>query len=289
MAIVSVYLVETFVQSHFFETIAISNPISLTTGQWIGNLTLSETWRWHLTRGVENCFLGPFWTLCYEEQFYLVVGLVLLFARRFFFGAFAAVSIAVLAGFFQTAVDTNGWFFDGRWLMFASGILVYYVLNHVRSANRVWYCIPLGIGVICALANPRQLLLQQVNEPNQSYLAAFCFALLLIVLHPWDDRLSRLRWLHPLRFCGERCYSLYLVHWPLATVVMWALSRWGFHHPLAILFLVVPCCVGAVVVVGEIFHVLIERRFWNPRYLVNAARQPTDGKPGAYQKEGTKP
>lgn len=264
-AIISVYFVEKFA-SGYFEYIAITNPSALTTGQWLGNLTLTETWRWHFVHGTENCFLRPFWTLCYEEQFYGVVGLVLLFARRFFFTAFAVISLLVFAALFQTFANIQGFFFDGMWLMFAAGILVYFTINYVPSGRRGWYCVPIGIGALSALTDPKQLLVRVANEPNQSYLAAFCFALLLVAIHPWDKKLAEARWLRPLRFCGERCYSLYLIHWPLVTIVAWYFGRLGIHHPLAILFLMLPCCVGTVLAIGAIFHVLVERRFWNPGY-----------------------
>ncbi|MES1255954.1 MAG: acyltransferase, partial [Acidobacteriota bacterium] len=49
--------------------------------QWLGNLTLTETWRHHVVGGPRGHFPGQAWTLCYEEQFYMVVGALLLFPR----------------------------------------------------------------------------------------------------------------------------------------------------------------------------------------------------------------
>ena len=54
----------------------IPKPSALTAGQWAGNATLTETWRSHLGGGVESEYLNPSWTLCYEEQFYVVCGLL---------------------------------------------------------------------------------------------------------------------------------------------------------------------------------------------------------------------
>src|ERR1043166_3392561 len=53
--------------------------------QWIGNLTLTETWRHHVFGDLRGHFPGQAWTLCYEEQFYFVTGMLLLCARRRFF------------------------------------------------------------------------------------------------------------------------------------------------------------------------------------------------------------
>ena len=59
----------------------ISRPDELTFSQWIGNLTLTESWRFHgapmLGDADRRYFLGQAWTLCYEEQFYVVVGILL--------------------------------------------------------------------------------------------------------------------------------------------------------------------------------------------------------------------
>jgi peptidoglycan/LPS O-acetylase OafA/YrhL len=95
--------------------------------QWVGNFTLTETWRHHLFGRGRAHFVGQSWTLCYEEQFYAVVGLILLVARRHIFAA--AVFDTALSTAAQIAAPRIGWsvrgfFFDGSWLMFASGILV---------------------------------------------------------------------------------------------------------------------------------------------------------------------
>ena len=90
--------------------------------------------------------------------------------------------------------------------------------------------------------------------------------MLLLVLHRWDAVLTRSRLLRPFSFCGEMCYSLYLVHWPVVTVASWAFSRLGLRNPFAILFLGVPFCLAVSVSLARLFHKLIERRFWNPSY-----------------------
>jgi peptidoglycan/LPS O-acetylase OafA/YrhL len=53
--------------------------------QWLGNLTLTESWRWHAIGDQRAHFPAQAWTLCYEEQFYAVVGLLLAISRRRFF------------------------------------------------------------------------------------------------------------------------------------------------------------------------------------------------------------
>ncbi|HEV2393274.1 MAG TPA: acyltransferase [Verrucomicrobiae bacterium] len=253
----------------FFQNAFVPNPRGFTKWQWFGNLTLTESWRWHITRGVENELLSPSWTLCYEEQFYALVGLALLLARRFFFGALALLTLAVFAGLFvlpPLGVGTLGLFLDGQWLMFAAGAVVYYALNYAPARAMGWFCVPLGFGVLCAVAGPEHLLIARTNEPNQSYLCAFLFALALLGLRRWDTQLARARLVRPLLFCGEMCYSLYLIHWPVVTVVSWGFNRLGLRNPFAIFFLGVSCCLAVALGLGRLFYRLIERRFWNPGY-----------------------
>jgi len=250
----------------FFSRIFIPNPRDFTKWQWMGNLSLTETWRWHLTRGMESELILPSWTLCYEEQFYALTGMALVFARRFFFGALALITAGVIAGLFLFPISTLGLFLDGQWLMFGAGILVYYTLNYLPARAAAWVCAPLGLGVLCTLTNPGHLLENGVNEPNQSYFCAFCFALILIGLRRWDANLARTRAIRPLTYCGEMCYSMYLIHWPTVTVVAWGFDRLGLRNPYVILPLGVLCCLIAVIVLARGFHRLVERRYWNPNY-----------------------
>jgi peptidoglycan/LPS O-acetylase OafA/YrhL len=268
LAGLGIWLVE-FPHPHFFERAYVPNPQSFTLWQWLGNLSLTESWRWHLTGGTENMLLSPSWTLCYEEQFYALTGLALIAGRRFFFGCLAFITALVLAGLFalpQLGVNTLGLFLDGKWLMFASGALVYYALNCAPTRAIAWFSVPLGFGVLCAVAGPERLLLPRVNEPNQSYLCAFGFAFLLLGLYRWDRALAKARLVRPLIFCGEMCYSLYLIHWPVVTIVSYAFNRLGLSNPAAILLFGVLCCLAAAIGLARLFHILVERRFWNPAY-----------------------
>jgi peptidoglycan/LPS O-acetylase OafA/YrhL len=265
---VAVVIVEFYVAPGFFATAFVPNPARFALPQWFGNLTLTESWRWNVTGGVESALLSPSWTLCYEEQFYALVGLCLIFCRRYFFQALACISVAVLIGMVllpSAGVPTWGLFLDGKWLMFAAGVLAYYALNYVPSAKVPLYCIPIGLGVLAAVANPGNLLKPLVNEPNQSYLAAFVLSLVIIALRKWDERLLQSRLARPLRFCGERCYSIYLVHWPTVTVVSWAFNQLGVRKPFLVFFIGLPICVGAAVGLGWLFHRWVERRFLSSR------------------------
>lgn len=260
---VSIYGVETFVAPGYFQRAAVPLPQRMTGWQWLGNLTLTETWLHSLVRGLEVRLWAPMWTLCYEEQFYFVVGILLVVGRRWFFFSLTLLTIIVCVGIFAFRFNTRGTFLDGSWLMFAAGVLVYYILNCASLASRKWFCLPLVLGALCAVADPKQMLRPGPNEPNQSYLAAFCFALVLVRLKAYDQHLAGSHWLRPLRCCGEMCYSLYLIHWPVVTIVGRALDSAGITNPTASLLITVPVSIGVAIVISRIFHQWVERKFWN--------------------------
>ena len=83
--------------------------------QWVGSVTLTETWRHHVIGGPRGHFPGQAWTLCYEEQFYALMGLLLL-APRWLFGGAAVISaftLAMIVGSRMSGLPIDGFFFDG--------------------------------------------------------------------------------------------------------------------------------------------------------------------------------
>ena len=235
----------------------IPSPAQLSIGQWLGNLSLIETWRRHLG-GTDRFFLGHAWTLCYEEQFYAVFGLLLwLCPTRIFVGTLA---VSVLTAFTYLLPDTlsvSGTFLDGRWLIFAIGIGVYYAINYAGKTARFAYVI--GLLVVAALV-------KYLSIPNLAteFFVGSTFGALLVVLHHWDTPIARLKILQPLQFCGIICYSLYLVHWPVAKLTSHLLYEGGVTSSWQTLLVSVPVGVAASLLVAVPFHQLVERRFLNP-------------------------
>ncbi len=246
----------------------IPHPAALSPPQWLGNVTLTESWRWHLFGGGQLKIVGPSWTLCYEEQFYAVCGLMLIVARRRFFSGLAVVTLLSLAGgrlvLSGRGSAIDGFFFDGRWLMFAEGVGVYYLVNYGRSRRA-------GLLLFAALMLLALWLHGNATvaaSPIARYRAwelegSTAFALALLALHPWDRRTFEARILRPIGLCGEMCYSLYLAHWPIAAVLTTLFYRAGVRGPLATLLLAAPVTIAASLVGGYIFHVTVERRFMN--------------------------
>jgi peptidoglycan/LPS O-acetylase OafA/YrhL len=239
----------------------IDRPWSLSEAQWLGNVTLTESWRYQLIApDVERMYvLGQAWTLCYEEQFYLVMGLVIFAMPRRLFLAAGLLTIAVLlAPLLASRLDLrlDGFFFDGYWLIFAAGILLYRQLNY---GGRLGLVLTWGLFGLGALYSLRRL--PRFSTLDEFILTGFVFAGVLLVLHAYDRRLESSRALAPIRFLGTICYSLYLSHAVIVRSISTMFWNAGVTDPLVTALVVVPLSVVAAIAVGAGFHMLVERHF----------------------------
>jgi len=232
-------------------------PFWYSMSQWIGNLTLTETWRHHVWGDPRGHFPGQAWTLCYEEQFYFVTGLLAWLQPQRFFRGMCGVTALTMAAMLigrRLGVDTSGFFFDGSWLLFAAGVGVYYRLVHATARQA-----PLiDLALVAAIPASRYLLV-----PIEGATVAFVFAAALPWLYRVDRRVSRSAWLRPLAVCGQMCYSLYLVHQLPVKAVSEFLRRLGVTGEWPTLLVTVPACLAVSLGLGWLFHVAIERRFLN--------------------------
>jgi peptidoglycan/LPS O-acetylase OafA/YrhL len=251
----------------------IPKPSAVNPYQWVGNFTLTETWRQHLGGGKMNCYLTPAWTLCYEEQFYAVCGLLILFMPRRFFSGALGVSILTAIIFALTValpgLNIKGFFFDGKWLMFAAGVLVYYVLNY-RGVTVRLLCALFLVGVIVGSKVLSNRLLAHgynldvnIDDPYAWY-SAFIFALAILLLRPVDGWMCTSKLLWPIAFCGRMCYSLYLIHWPLCKITGNLLLLAGVRGFVPVLLITLPVVTVVSIFAGWAFHLLVERHFLNP-------------------------
>jgi peptidoglycan/LPS O-acetylase OafA/YrhL len=85
------------------------------------------------------------------------------------------------------------------------------------------------------------------------FVASF-FALTLLMLHPYDTRMSDCAVLRPIQWCGVRCYSMYLVHYPIAVLLGNAAMMAGLTSNAALLAVTLPGVIASVVGVSAVFH-----------------------------------
>jgi peptidoglycan/LPS O-acetylase OafA/YrhL len=245
-------------------------PQSLSAAQWIGNLTLTETWRAHLYGAPRELIFSPAWTLCYEEQFYLVCGLLLLAPRRFFTGiaAVSALTLLTLAcSILHPRFEISGFFLDGYWLSFAAGVAVYHCLNYPKPGRAAALSITIGL-CLFLIAFVRYVLLRHSDNARMRFelynlLLAGFFALAILLLRPLDERISSAPLLRPLMFCGRMCYSLYLIHWPIVIIVGHILYSAGVRGFLPVLTIMVPVITALSLLAAAAFYQLVERHFLN--------------------------
>jgi len=246
-----------------FTDVGLLRPWWYSPAQWIGSISLTEIWRTHITGGQKALVLGPAWTLCYEEQFYAVCGaLLFLWPRRFFAGA-AWVTAGVLAIAVLTrasAINVDGFFFDGAWLQFALGILLYWALNYCGTSGRSAAALAfLTVIAVAGLQGPALLHLDK--NWAQEFFVAGAFSLVALVLRPLDRRFIDSSTLRPLRVCGAMCYSLYLVHMPVTSVLR-AIVQAAGENPMALPpFVSLPLYGVPSLLLAWQFHIYIERRF----------------------------
>lgn len=239
-------------------------PGKLETAQWVGNLTLTEEWRPLVWRPPGRLvFTRIAWSLCYEEQFYFVCFLTLLIAPRRLYGALTTVTIcAVLLRIIAADIGRMSAIegaFPTLWHEFAVGLAVYWRLNvpgsfWARRGVEVALALLALAGVFGNLATP---------VPYSSAITGL-FGLALIALRGWDERADAVRWLRPLRACGRRCYSIYLVHLPVCTVGNLWLYELGLTSFWARTLVMIPVVSAAAVAVSWLFFWGVERHFLNP-------------------------
>jgi peptidoglycan/LPS O-acetylase OafA/YrhL len=246
----------------------IPHPQRVSWSQWVGNITLTQTWRYHLFGDPELKIIGPAWTLCYEEQFYAVCALILIVAPRRFFAGVTLVTLATLvtAPWSQTSEGQaiRGFFFDGRWLMFAEGVAVYYALNYARRRTPgIAFFAALLFAVIALRLRPEVATDEFARNAVWELIASTVFALAALLLRPWDGRLVGSRLTRPLAACGQMCYSLYLIHWPITIVITEYAHGAGVRGFWPTVLFAAPAAVAVSVACAWLFHIMVERRFLN--------------------------
>jgi peptidoglycan/LPS O-acetylase OafA/YrhL len=233
---------------------------------WLGNLTATESWQHHATGSTSHYLMKNTWTLCYEEQFYAVVGMVLLMSRRRFVAAAVLLGVVTLACRHVGRwlhVDQSGWFFEGHWLLFAAGILLHHQLTRTARWEAWSIRVTFVAGMIYAFLD-RRFTSDSAQAHLDEYIFVACaFALLLGALRPADSWLTKCRLTWPLQWCGKRSYSIYLTHFSVVVALSCFLAQLGVATPSEWLATTLPMSIVAALALGWLFHRLVERHFIN--------------------------
>jgi peptidoglycan/LPS O-acetylase OafA/YrhL len=261
-------------------------PSSLSWIQWIGNVTLTETWRPNVV-GADGTrfFLGVAWTLCYEEQFYLVCGVLMWLSPQYFFRNCLVVTVVIfLMTLYKIAVvglgAPNGFFFDGRWLQFACGIGVYYRLHHCGRDLPHWRKYIMEVTLFVTFLYTMIAWKLQKHQLLEELFVSSFFALALIPLFRYDRIWFSARIWRGIWVCGTMCYSFYLVHAMPVKAISNLLFRAGFEGLWMTAFITLPVCVVVAALLGWAFHCLVERRFLNSKPIdLERIFSPAEDKP----------
>jgi peptidoglycan/LPS O-acetylase OafA/YrhL len=157
-------------------------------------------------------------------------------------------------------VSLDGTFADGRWLLIAAGILVYYKINYATARQSYLIYGLLACGLLVADKNPRALLDATPNHGIERFVACG-FALFLAWAYRHDAWIAAARLFAPLRSVGKISYSVYLAHPLVAKGIGLGMLRLGYHGPWETLLITVPLALVGSLIAAWGFHRLVERHF----------------------------
>lgn len=236
---------------------------------WLQNLTLTQwlTLIPHPDLPTRNptLFVAAYWSLNYEEQFYLVVALALVGAALV--PARLRTHLTLVTGacvLWLAAVGTDVYhgFFPEYWPHFAIGAFLYFALTaEARWMATRLYGGALSLLIAMAVVGLRGHWSWLPPERAHELLLLSVVGLLLYVGRPLDDTLTRAALWRPVAALGTVSYSLYLVHqFNLTTSTMIGTRLAGLLHVPA----AVPLAIGAQLGIATVFWYCCERPFLNP-------------------------
>ncbi len=232
------------------------NQISTSLLAWIQNVTMTQWFSLvlHPARHAfdnQTLFVAGYWSLNYEEQFYVVMGLILFTTAYFKKSMLVAITAIMVPAFLWNLyrpLVSHGFFWE-YWVAFGLGALVFFRLCklHDRSKRNL---IDLGILALLVFSMCGYYTAHAYAGRWQysEWIVTSGFALVLILLRRWDARYKASKWM-VLSSLGLISYSLYLTHQfnlRSSSIVAAKLISWGFPQYLEFpVRLVLVCAVGA--------------------------------------------
>jgi peptidoglycan/LPS O-acetylase OafA/YrhL len=193
--------------------------------QWLQNLTLtqwlSDLWHpVHLPGDNPTLFVAAFWSLNYEEQFYLAVGVAVMLASKGWLGLRTSVLALLALGLLWEFSHPNGpitGVFIEYWPHFALGACLYFALT---SAPRFWpkaaFVAATGALAMFSLWNVlpwHGVIAEEAERRFYMEFAVLCpIALILLLIRPLSRSIAQSFLWRPIAWIGVISYSLYLIH-----------------------------------------------------------------------------
>jgi peptidoglycan/LPS O-acetylase OafA/YrhL len=254
---------------------------NLTLTQWVSNLFHPISW----PGDNPHLFVPAFWSLNYEEQFYLVIAIGLVFATTKRIPLIVPVAALAAVGLAWNWCIPGNWIcglFIEYWPHFALGSCLYFVLCVFTDRRSRWIFIGavLLLGLTCAgrvlpwTANTTADLRSMIEL---AFLSAVTLS--LFFLRPLSPRISGLIVWRPIAALGTISYSLYLIHQFNLTLVAGIAHRvlpMGAPH-----FLTIMTMVGLHLALATSFWYFCERPFLSRKSIPShfkptQSRNPSD-------------
>jgi peptidoglycan/LPS O-acetylase OafA/YrhL len=250
---------------------------NLTLTQWVSNLFHPISW----PSANPHLFVPAFWSLNYEEQFYLIMAGALALAAVKRVPLIVPVAVLTVIGLIWN------WFIPGNWICglcieywphFALGSCLYFALCVYtgRSSRRAFVCVVLLLGLASA-ARIFPWTAATVLDCRSMVELAFLSAVTLGLfwLRPMSLRISRMMVWRPIAALGTISYSLYLIHQFNLTLVA-SLAR----HLLPAApppFVMIATLLGLHIALGTSFWFVCERPFLSRRPVPSGITAVQDG------------
>lgn len=236
---------------------------------WLQNFTLTQ-WISSLRHPTSfphqnpALFVAGFWSLNYEEQFYLVMGALtfgaLRFGRRVSAGGVLLMMIPALIWNVFNPTISYGIFIE-LWVPFSLGVLVFFRLCKETTA-RMRTAVGFGLlGMVVLSAWRDTGMAHEMRSVYMEWSVASLFAVLLIWLRPLDAWFQETLLGRSLCKFGLITYSLYLTHqmnFRSSEAVAAKLVQWGMPSKITFFAEVAFMCA-----VASIFWYFCERPFLN--------------------------
>lgn len=234
---------------------------NLTLTQWVSSLFQPVTWP-ALNHKV---FVAAFWSLNYEEQFYLVMGLGLTAAILLRVPMIVSILVLSVFGLVWNWVIPGNWIcglFLEYWPHFALGACLYCVLCQFTGRSHRWtfLMVVAALGTAClgrALMHTGSVLFDMRAMVELAFLSAI--TLTLYFIRPLSRGISRSLLWRPVAALGAISYSLYLIHQFNLTLIDVAAHKILPVNPPRVLL--VMTLLALHVMLATMFWVLCERPF----------------------------